>query len=121
MAQAQAWPRYGMVWATLASTNLALPPFYSRSREKPKHPSLHPRKVLLRPPSQTLAREGSEALPGTMPEGEIITVGLYIAMQRIGQHIFFIWPVNSPELTRMVAKFWMSFLRWSVDTTASSA
>jgi hypothetical protein len=30
--------------------------------------------------SQTLAREGSEALPSTLPEGEIITEGLYIVM-----------------------------------------
>ena len=64
----------------MAFTDLALPPIYSRSRENPKHPSLHPRKVPSRPPSQTLAREGSEALPGTLPEGEIIAGGIYIAM-----------------------------------------
>jgi hypothetical protein len=31
-------------------------------------------------PSSTLAREGSEALPGTLPEREIINGGLYITM-----------------------------------------
>jgi hypothetical protein len=37
-------------------------------------------RVLSQPPLQTLAREDSEALPGTLPDGEIITGGIYIAM-----------------------------------------
>ena len=69
-----------MVWPTQVATDIAPPPIYTRSRENPEYPSLHPRKVPSRPPSHTLAREGSEALPGTLPEGEIITGGLYIAM-----------------------------------------
>ena len=77
-AQALAAP-WGVV-GPQAPTDLALPPIYSRSWEKPKHPSLHPRKVPSQPPSPTLAREGFEALPGTLPEREIITGGLYIAM-----------------------------------------
>ena len=75
MARPGCGPREGVVWAPQAATDLALPPIYSRSREKPKHPILHPRKVSSRPPP-----EGSEALPGTLPESEIITGGLYLAM-----------------------------------------
>jgi len=36
------------------------------------------------PPPSTLAREGSEALPGTLPERGIITGGLYITMPASG-------------------------------------
>ena len=36
------------------------------------------------PPSPTLDREGSEALPSTLPERGIITGGLYIAMPASG-------------------------------------
>ena len=71
-------PRGGV--GPLASTSLALPRIYSPSRENPGHPSTIPRKVPSRPSSPTLAREGSEALPGTLPEREIITGGFYIAM-----------------------------------------
>ncbi|KAK1609780.1 hypothetical protein QYE76_033453 [Lolium multiflorum] len=70
----------GRVHLRASATDLALPPIHSQSWEKPKDPSLHPRKVPSRPPSQTLAQEGSEALPGTLPEREIITGCLYIAM-----------------------------------------
>ncbi|KAK1604020.1 hypothetical protein QYE76_027693 [Lolium multiflorum] len=77
---AKGGPAPRVVWPPQAATDLALPPTYSRSREKPKHPSLHPRKVPSRLPSQALAWEGSEALPGTLPEGDLITGGLYIAM-----------------------------------------
>ena len=70
--------RHGV--APLASTDLTLPHIYSPSRENPGHPSTIPRKVPSRPSSPTLVREGSEALPGTLPEREIITGGFYIAM-----------------------------------------
>ena len=73
-------PRLGVVWAPLASTDLALPRIYSPSRENPRHPSTIPQKVPSRPSSPTLVREGSEALPSTLPEREIITGGFYIAM-----------------------------------------
>jgi hypothetical protein len=64
----------------LASTDITPPPIYSRYREKPNHPSLHPLKVPSWPPLQTLARESSESLPGTLPEGEILARGIYIVM-----------------------------------------
>ena len=46
----------------------------------PRYPSHYPRKVPEPPPPSTLTQEGSEALPGTLPERGIITGGLYIAM-----------------------------------------
>ena len=46
--------------------------------------SHYPRKVPETPPPSTLAREGSEALPGTLPERGIITGGLYITMPASG-------------------------------------
>ena len=67
-----------------ASTDIAPSPINCLSRENPKHPSFHPRKVPEPPPSSTLAREGSEALPGSLPERGIITGGLYIAMPSSG-------------------------------------
>ena len=67
-----------------ASTDIAHSPINCRFRENPKHVSLHPQKVPEPPPSSTLAREGSEALPGTLPERGIITGGLYIAMPSSG-------------------------------------
>ena len=71
-------PRGGV--GPLASADIALPPIYSPSRENPKYRSKNPRKVPSRPSSPTLVREGPEALPGTLPEGEIITGGIYITM-----------------------------------------
>ena len=80
----QAWPRAGprlcMVRPTWAPPGLASPPIYSTPRENPKYPSTIPRKAPTPPSSSTLVREGSEALPGTLPERGIITGELYIAM-----------------------------------------
>ena len=78
------WPRLDRVWAPWTPTDAALPPIYSVPRENPKDPSLHPRKVPQPPSSSTLVREGSEALPGTLPERGIITGGLYITMPASG-------------------------------------
>ena len=64
----------------LASTDLALSRIYSPSRENPRDPSKIPRKVPPPPSMPTLVWEGSEALPGTLLEREIITGGFYIAM-----------------------------------------
>ena len=55
-----------------ASTDLALSPINTSSRENPRYPIKIPRKVSSSPPSSTLDREGSEALPGTLPERRII-------------------------------------------------
>ena len=79
-ARAQVWLRLGHVWGPLASADSAPSPIYYPYRENPGHPSRNPRKVPTPPSTQTLVREGSEALPGTLPEGEIIAGGLYITM-----------------------------------------
>ena len=73
-----------MVWAPRVASDAALSPIYSSRLENPKYPSHIPRKVPEAPPSSTLAREGSEALPGTLPERGIIPGGLYIAMPASG-------------------------------------
>ena len=77
-------PRPGVVWAPRASTAAALSPTYSPRRENPKWLSKYPRKVPETPPPSTLAREGSEALSGTLLERGIITGGLYITMPASG-------------------------------------
>jgi len=73
-------PRRGVVWAPRVASDAALSPIYSSRLENRKYPSHIPRKVPEPPSSSTLAREGSEALPDTLPERGIITGGLYIAM-----------------------------------------
>ena len=73
-------PRRGVVWGPRGSPAAALSHIYSSRHENPKDPSHYPRKVTETPPPSTLAREGSEALPGTLPVRGIITGGLYIAM-----------------------------------------
>ena len=77
-------PRPGVVWAPQASPAAALSPTYSPRRENPKYLSKYPRKDPETPPSSTLAREGSEPLPGTLPERGIVTGGFYIAMPASG-------------------------------------
>ena len=77
-------PRRGVVWGPRGSAATALSPIYSSRREYPKDPSHYPRKVPETPPPSTLAREGSEALPGTLQERGIITEGLYITMPASG-------------------------------------
>ena len=79
-ARPRAGPRLGMVRAPWAATDLASPPIYCATRENPKYPNTIPRKAPTEPSSSTLVREGSEALPGTLPEGQIIAGGIYIAM-----------------------------------------
>ena len=64
----------------LASTDLALSRIYSPSRENPRHPTKIPRKVPTPLSSSTLVREGSEALPGTLPEREITPEAFSITM-----------------------------------------
>jgi hypothetical protein len=50
----------------------------------PKCLSQYPRKVPETPQPSTLAREGPEPLPGTLPERGIVTEGFYIAMPASG-------------------------------------
>ena len=77
--------RRHMVRSPQASTDIAPSPINCLSRENPKPPSLHPRKVPEPPPPSTLTREGSKALPGTLPEEKIIAGGLYTTMPASGQ------------------------------------
>ena len=78
------WPRPGVVWAPRGSPAAALSPTYSPRENNPKYLSQYPRKVPETPPPSTLAREGPEPLPGTLPERGIITGGLYITMSASG-------------------------------------
>ena len=70
--------------APRGSADIAPSPIYSLRRENPKAPSLSSRTYSLPPPSSTLTRGVSEALPGTLPERGIITGGLYITMPASG-------------------------------------
>ena len=79
-ARAPPLPRPRVVWAPRGSAAAALSPTYSPRREKPKCLSKYPRKGPETPPPSTLAREGSEPLPGTLAERGIVTGGFYIAM-----------------------------------------
>jgi hypothetical protein len=79
-ARVPPWPRPHTVWAPRGSPAAALSPTYSPRENNPRHPSHYPRKVPETPPPSTLAREGSEPLPGTLPERGIVTGGFYIAM-----------------------------------------
>ena len=76
--------RRHVVRSPRASTDAAPLPIYSYIRENPKYPSHIPRKFPEPPPPSTLTREGSETLPGTLPERGIITGWLYIAMPASG-------------------------------------
>ena len=78
------WPRPRMVWAPRGSPAAALSPTYSPRENNPKCLSHYPRKVPETPPPSTLAREGPEPLPGTLPERGIVTGGFYIAMPASG-------------------------------------
>jgi len=57
------------IWAPRLPFDSAPSSIYSSCPENPKDLSHIQRKVSEPPPSSTLAREGSEALPGTLPEG----------------------------------------------------
>ena len=83
-ARAPPLPRPRVVWAPRGSPAAALSPTYSTRRENPKCLSKYPRKVPETPPPSTLAREGSERLPGTLLERGIVTRGFYITMPASG-------------------------------------
>ena len=76
--------RPGVVWAPRGSPAAALSPTYSPRENNPKALSQNSRKVPETPPPSTLAREGPEPLPGTLPERGIVTGGFYIAMPAYG-------------------------------------
>ena len=58
-----------MVWDPQASPGVTLSPINTSLTENSKHPIRIPRKVPSPQSSSTLDREGSGALPGTLPEG----------------------------------------------------
>src|SRR3954462_3221443 len=64
-------PRRGGIWAHPGSPDSTSSPIYSPIWENPRETRNIPRKVPLLPSSTNPSREGSEALPGTLPEGEI--------------------------------------------------
>ena len=72
-------PHLGPTWRRPTLSRVALSPINSFRRGNPfsrKHP---------RPPlSPTLDWDGSEALPGTLPEGEIVSGGIYTTMLSSG-------------------------------------
>ena len=77
-------PSEHQVWGPRASTAFALSPTNIPRRENLNNPNTFPETLTEPPPSSTLVREGSEPLPGTLPERGIITGGLYITMPASG-------------------------------------
>lgn len=81
---AQPWPRLGPTWRPREPSDAALSPINCLPPENPRGPIIFSRKHPRPPPSPTLDREGSAALPGTLPEGEIVTGGIYTTMPASG-------------------------------------
>ena len=67
--------RREVVWGPQGSLGVSPSPINTSSCENPKHPIKYPRKVSSPPSSSTLDREGSGALPGTLPEGTLSLEG----------------------------------------------
>ena len=74
----------GPTWASRAPPRVALSPINRLRPENPRYPIIFSIKHPRPPPSPTLDREGSETLPGTLPEGEIVTGGIYTTMPTSG-------------------------------------
>ena len=83
-ARPRCWPRRGSTWATPSPPRVALSPINCLRRGNPRYPIMFSRKHSRPPPSPTLDRQGSEALPGTLQEGEIVTGGIYTTMPASG-------------------------------------
>src|SRR6266567_1852654 len=81
LGAARVWPRLGQVWATPWPPNAVLSPIYCLPTKSYGTKIRNPRKVPPPPSSSTLDRKGFVALPGTLPEGEIIAGGLFITMR----------------------------------------
>ena len=58
-----------VVWGPQDSPGVSPSPIYTSSSENPKYPIKNPRKFPSPLSSSTIDREGSEALPGILPEG----------------------------------------------------
>jgi hypothetical protein len=76
VARAKPWPRHQGVSPPDPLPDAALPPIYSTRRGKPKVRSIFHETYCNPPPSSTRDREGSEALPSTLPERGISAGGL---------------------------------------------
>jgi hypothetical protein len=70
------WPRPLCVTAPRPTPDAAPSPIKTPRREKPKCPITFPEYIAIRRRRRPEDREGPEALPGTLPEREIITEGL---------------------------------------------
>jgi hypothetical protein len=75
-ARPGAGPRPPMVCPTRATYDDAPSPIKTPRREKPKNPITFPEHIAIRRRRQPKDREGSEALPGTLPKRGIATGGL---------------------------------------------
>src|SRR6266480_4349446 len=84
LGAARVWPRQGQVRPTPWPPDAVLSPIYFLPTKSYGTEIRNSRKVPPPPSSSTLDREGSRALPGTLPEGEIIARGLYITMPASG-------------------------------------
>ena len=69
VAQPHLPTREEVVWDPQGAPGVRPSPIYTSSMENPKYLIIIPRKVPSTLSSSTLDREGSEALPGTLPEG----------------------------------------------------
>jgi hypothetical protein len=76
-ARPRAGPRPLVVWAPWSTSDAAPSPIKTPQREKPKYPITFPETHRDPPPSSTRDREGTKALPGTLPERGIDTGGLF--------------------------------------------
>ena len=80
LARAQAWPRQGMVWGPQAPHRPESSAYLLTISGKPWLPEPKSTKSSVAATIAEPISGGSEALPGTLPEGEIIAGGIYIAM-----------------------------------------
>ena len=77
-------PRLGTTWATPSPPRVAPSPINHTWRKNPRYPIIFSRRRPRPLPSPTLVREGSAALPSTLPERGIDTGGIYTTMPASG-------------------------------------
>jgi hypothetical protein len=76
-AQPTPGPRPPVVWAPWSTSDAASLPIKTPQWEKPKDPITFPEHIAIHRRRRPEDREGPEALPGTLPEREITTEGLF--------------------------------------------
>ena len=79
-ARPRCWPLVGPTWTTGPPSRVTLSPINRLRLGNPRYQIIFSRKHPRPPPSPNLDREGSATLPSTMPEGEIVTGGIYTTM-----------------------------------------